>query len=485
MMKSIKFCVLFMLALLFMLDAPKSTAGKPQKIAGKFNMPDTSLSEEVQRQLGGKGLSSKLHFPKTVARFYAAKSFQPAWISPQAGDSLAWQSAKMISCVWRYGLSHADYHPQELKYTRLHDILDAPGKVSIQFLARFEVLLTDAMLTLMNNLHFGKLNPDYPASRIDSDTLNKFRADQVLKWGLLQKDINKVIGSVQPKAKAYRDLQRQMQTMEEGYADNCYDTPPGEIRKIAVNMERLRWAETGDSVFIHINIPSYMLKLHFKDTAYAFKVIVGKPENPTPVLQSAVTYFTTAPEWKVPFKIFRKELLPKILKNPAFLENNHYAIYDSKGKYIEPITANFLNIKAHPEMYFLRQSAGCDNSLGLLVFRFPNIYDVYLHDTPEQKLFARSERHFSHGCVRVEQAEKLGRLLLINDGSQDKIYKLHNGMSKYIKQNIQLKQPVPIKITYLTCEVLDGKYITYQDIYNLDKSLEVALFGNDGGFDNR
>ncbi len=438
---------------------------------------DSSLSEEIQKQLTDKSLTYQLYYPKSVARLYAAKGFNAAWIKPQTGDGPTWQAMLMIDCVLQFGLSHADYHPQELQYNRLHNILDTPGRVSLQLEARVDIMLTDAIITLMNHLHFGKLNPDYPANRIDTSINNNFCTDKILAANLSQNDMMSIIYAAQPKAKAYKDMQYQMHLWEGLYQDDCYEEPQAEVRKIAINMERLRWANTDDSIYIHINIPSYALKLYVKDTTYQFKVIVGKPTSHTPTLLSAVSYFTTAPEWKIPAKIFQKELLPKALADSNYLENNHYAIYDGNGRYIEPTKASLLKVKGRPELYFARQSAGCDNALGLVVFRFPNIYDVYLHDTPEQKLFSRQERDLSHGCIRVEQAEKLARLILINDGSADKIPALHKGMINYVKQDIKLRQPISIKITYLTCEVKEGVYITYPDIYELDKNLEMALYG--------
>ena len=90
---------------------------------------------------------------------------------------------------------------------------------------------------------------------------------------------------------------------------------------------------------------------------------------------------------------------------------------------------------------------------------------------------SRDDRDLSHGCIRVEQAEKLGTLLLKNDGSANQITALQQGMAAYVNRNIYLKKAIPLKITYLTCEVNEGEYVTYKDIYEIDKSLEIALYG--------
>ncbi len=438
---------------------------------------DTSLNAEIRRQLQAGELKSKLYFPASVARFYAKTGYKPAWIKPQGGMGHAWQAMLMIDCVLQFGLSHNDYHPKELTYGALHDILDTPGKVTPQLQARHELLLTDALLTLINHLHYGKLNPNYSSARIDRDAALKFNAGNVLAASLQQKDIMQLISGVQPKAKAYIGLQSRMHLLEGIQQDDCYEIPQAEVRKIAINMERLRWAETDDSVYIQINIPTYTLNFFLKDTVRTFKVIVGKPATPTPTFNSAITRMTTAPEWKVPAKIFRKELLKKALADSDYLESNHLAIYDIKGRYIAPTRANLFAVQKAPAGYLARQSAGCDNALGLIVFRFPNSYDVYLHDTPEQALFKRKERAFSHGCIRVEKAEELGKLMLQQDGAANKIGMMRSGMQQYINRNINLKKPLPIRITYLTCGIGEWGMETYPDIYGLDKSLEMALYG--------
>jgi hypothetical protein len=440
---------------------------------------DTSLNAEIRREVQNGELNNKLYYPASVARFYTKSGYRAAWIKPQGGMGHAWQAMLMIDCVLQFGLSNKDYHPKDLTYDGLHAILDTPGKVSLQTEARYELLLTDALLTLMNNLHYGKLNPDYAPSRIDHEAVLPFSAGDILLAGLRGSDILPVVAGVQPKAKAYTQLQYRMHLLEGVYQDDCYEVPQAEVRKIAINMERLRWAETPDSVYMQINIPTYRLKLFLKDTIRQFKVIVGKPATPTPTLQSEIRYLTTAPEWKVPAKIFRKEILVKALADTAYLETNHFAIYDTQGRYVEHDRANLLRIQKTPGNYFARQSAGCDNALGLVVFRFPNLYNVYLHDTPEQQLFKRSARAFSHGCIRVEKAEELAVLLLQQDGSSSKIPSLRDGMHHYVTRTINLNKPMPLRITYLTCGIGKWGLVSYPDIYDLDERLEMAMYGAD------
>jgi murein L,D-transpeptidase YcbB/YkuD len=462
--------------LLFSIFGQVITA-KPGAALNVFFMKgrDTTLSAEIKRQLDDK-INASLYYPKSVQRFYKLTGYKEAWIKPQKETGQAWQAMLMMDCVLQFGLAHADYHPQELLYTTLHDMMEKTTRTGSEQKARFDIFLTDALITFMNHLHFGKLNPEYPAARIDEGNTGSYCPEALLANALAGKDIMTAVVSVQPKSPEYKRLQYRMHLLTGLYTGDCYEIPEEEVRKIAINMERLRWANIEDGDYIHINIPSYTLTLHQPDTVYQFKVIVGKPANPTPTLQSTVHYFTTAPEWRVPKKIFVTELLPKALKNGTYMENSHFSIYNNKGRYIIPTKAALATVSRNPGSYYARQSSGCDNSLGLIVFRFPNVYDIYLHDTPEQQLFDREERDLSHGCIRVQQAQLLARLLLKNDGAENKIADMNAAIAVYKNKTFTLKKPVPIKITYLTCEVKEGVLIQYKDLYNLDKSLEMALY---------
>ncbi|MGZ3823161.1 MAG: L,D-transpeptidase scaffold domain-containing protein, partial [Mucilaginibacter sp.] len=295
---------------------------------------DTSFSPAITSQL--TETKKKLYFPASVERFYKQQGFKLIWVAQDNVKTHAPEAMLLLDCVLQYGLSHSDYHPQELLYDKLRTITERYSSVSDNEKARFDIMLTDAMIAFMNNLHFGKLNPDFPASRIDAGKAGDLKAELVLANAIRQKDFMSIVLNTQPKSKEYIDLQNHMHLYTGQYLDDCYQVPEGDIKIMAINLERLRWAGLGGSSYVHINIPSYTLKLHQQDSIYQFKVVVGKPANPSPTLQSAISYFMTAPDWRVPQKIFVKELLPKALANKKYIENSHFAIFDLYGNYINP-----------------------------------------------------------------------------------------------------------------------------------------------------
>ena len=173
--------------------------------------------------------------------------------------------------------------------------------------------------------------------------------------------------------------------------------------------------------------------------------------------------------------------IPKVLENEIYeiadINKHDIVIYDLKGKYVSPIEDSLMVIKKAPDRYYMRQSAGCDNALGRVVFRFQNAFDIYLHDTPEQQFFDRDVRALSHGCIRIQQAEQFAAILLNLDGQKKNNKILHQAMSSYQVRVFNLIKPIPLKITYLTCEIGENGIVEYPDIYKQDAALEQAFYG--------
>ncbi|MFC1225902.1 L,D-transpeptidase family protein [Pedobacter sp. BG31] len=446
----------------------------PRERDTNHSKPKIAQADSTYVKMALSKLSPQLNYPKLVEQFYKNRRFSVVWVKPDTLKSEIYKSMLLMDCVLQFGLNRDDFHPDKLTYDLLKPLMQA--RSNLQDKSNFDVYLTDALVTLVNHLHYGKFNPVYTSEVLEGGKQSGFDPLAHLNGALHAKDFMGVIVSAQPRMQMYRLLQDYLHLVKGQYIDDCYEFPEGDARKMAINMERMRWINSGDNYYIHINIPSYSLKLFRGDSIILFKTVVGKPSTPTPELESQVNYMTTAPEWKVPQKIFAKELLPRALRDSNYLSNNHYGIYDLKGNYMVITRKKLQAIAAHPSLYLARQSPGCDNALGKIVFRFPNRFDIYLHDTPEQKLFKKESRSFSHGCVRVENADRLARLLLEYDGPEGKVPKMKEALQKMQRRNFTLTHPVPIKITYFTCEIDDGIFRSYPDIYKRDAALEQMMF---------
>jgi murein L,D-transpeptidase YcbB/YkuD len=412
----------------------------------KTTRRDTSIQGELKTQLDVQN-SQKLYFPNSVRRFYAKLGFAPAWVKPLPNPGQTWEAMLMLDCVLQFGLSHDDYHPSELLYDRLHAILEKPDQISNASKAQYDILLTDALLTFINYLHYGKLNPEFTVKKIDAGNQESFAAETSLLTAMQQKEFMKAVLKVQPQSKMYAALQYQMHLLKGVYQSDCYDIPETAVRKIAINMERLRWAAIEDGSYLQVNIPSYSLKLFEPDTTYEFRIIVGKPSTPTPVVNSAISYFTTAAELKIPT---RKDLAG----NP-------------EGNAVEA-----------KQQFLIRPSS--KNPMGLIYFWFANKYGLSLEGRPEKALFKKRIRALSSGSIKVEKGELFAQQLLKRYQSENSITDLHQAIVDFRAENFMLTKTVPIKITYITCEMKDGVLITYDDIYHKDLQLEKALYNAKG-----
>ena len=238
-------------------------------------------------------------------------------------------------------------------------------------------------------------------------------------------------------------------------------------------MERWRWLprDLGDP-HILVNIPQMRLDVREHGSVpLSMRVVVGKEDTPTPIFNDRMTYVVFAPYWNVPDDIAQKETLPAVMKDPAFLERSNMEVVDTAGN---PVDARSIDLDM-PEKYRFRQRPGTSNSLGLVKFMFPNQFNVYLHDTPADSLFARASRSLSHGCVRLEEPEKLAAYVLRDqpDWTPDRISEaMHAGTEEVVK----LKTPIPVYLGYWTARVgSDGEVEFRKDVYDIDRRQTAKL----------
>lgn len=245
------------------------------------------------------------------------------------------------------------------------------------------------------------------------------------------------------------------------------------IDQVRVNMERARWLLYKlQGTFVVVDIAGYKVALYRNGKAiWRSRVQVGKPFRSTPVFQSEITYITFNPTWTVPPTILNSDILPKVLKNPHYLDANLIRVLDKQGAVVDPSTIDWHN----PHGITLRQDAGPDNSLGQVVIRFPNDYAVYLHDTPHRDLFAQSRRATSSGCIRVENPLQLVELLF-NDPIRWSAAAIQAKLANGKTENISLPVKVPVLLAYWTVDLSDDGRVAFKpDVYGHDYAVLRAL----------
>ena len=211
-----------------------------------------------------------------------------------------------------------------------------------------------------------------------------------------------------------RNRMVEISTLLEALAQGSVDGP-WKKSDIIDAIQEYRWLyslKTNQDLVL-VNIPRAELEVFQKARPImAMKVVLGKTENPTRTLLSRFHTLVINPFWYVPKRIAARELLPKILKNTHYFEDNQFQVLNAKNEVIDPASVDWKSLGPKNFPYTLRQSTGCDNSLGLMKLQFQSPFTIFLHDSPEKKLFQAKQRYFSHGCVRLEKPMELGRWLL-------------------------------------------------------------------------
>lgn len=254
--------------------------------------------------------------------------------------------------------------------------------------------------------------------------------------------------------------------------------------RIAISMDKYKMLpEKMPSKYVWVNLPAFQMQLIDGDSVkISSKVICGKPMTRTPLLTSAISELITYPQWVPPPSIIMKEILPAVKKNPGYLEKKGFSLVDKDGNEVDPYSVDWSQYsKGIP--YRVVQGSGDANALGIMKFVFANKYSVYLHDTNQRYLFGQTYRSLSHGCVRVQEWDKLAFYLLKNDsvvsGSRSsRTDSVKTWLRNKQKRSIALKSKMPVFIRYITCEGKRDRIVFYDDIYGDDKRLREKYFAS-------
>jgi murein L,D-transpeptidase YcbB/YkuD len=252
------------------------------------------------------------------------------------------------------------------------------------------------------------------------------------------------------------------------------------VLQIKLTLERWRWLpHEFDRPPIVVNIPGFRLYAVNEENrpAFSMKVVVGRSyKHRTPVFATRLKSVIFRPYWNVPLDIQRKELIPELRKNPSYLREHSYEVVTPHG---EIVSDDVASEETEKQLYSggmaIRQRPGPRNSLGLVKFDMPNVYDVYMHGTPATQLFTRSRRDFSHGCIRVEDPVALAAWVLRDEPGWD-TDRILGAMNGDQTSHVRLTKPIPVLILYGTAVVTEeGEVNFFDDIYELDAELGQAL----------
>ena len=406
--------------------------------------------------------------------FYRAREFAPVWLKGRRPTA---RMEALVAAVQRAGRDGLD--------PLLYDItfVDERGgngrnRFSEEEAGGVDVRLTFAYMQFASDFADGvsDLAQSHPAWHLRPRT---FDPAAHLTTAIAEGKIAESLDALRPTNQEYRALGELLADYRHR-AGNGQQAAGGDgvslaerIKQIELNMERWRWLPRDRGAkHIVVNIPAFRLDVWERDTvALSMRVVVGKKDTPTPIFNDAMTHVVFSPYWNVPPTIAKDETLPSALRDPSFLQRTNMEVLDDKGRVVDPESIDL----ERAGDYRFRQRPGSSNALGHVKFMFPNEFNVYLHDTPADSLFARASRSFSHGCVRLEQPQALAEYLL-KDRAEWPRETIAEAMHAGEERTVKLREPVPVYIGYWTVDVTpDGKAAFLPDVYGLDARQAAAL----------
>lgn len=248
-------------------------------------------------------------------------------------------------------------------------------------------------------------------------------------------------------------------------------------RQVLVNLERWRWypRDLGQH-YIMINIPQYQLAVvKDGDTIKRHNVIAGTRQRQTPIFSDQLDHIVLNPTWTLPPTIKAEDVLPKAASDPSYFTKNDMVVSSPQGDPVDPSTVDWSSSDARN--YVITQRPGATNPLGRVKIMYPNQYSIYLHDTPAQGLFERSERAASSGCVRVEDALDLAQYVVQNQPKGTK-QEIDSILKSGKTTNVSISQPIKVYHFYWTAWREGGETIFTEDVYAMDQKIAQALLSS-------
>jgi len=252
------------------------------------------------------------------------------------------------------------------------------------------------------------------------------------------------------------------------------------LEQIRANLERWRWiTQNLGERYVLVNVADFRVAVYEAGReVLSWPAIVGRGYRQTPDFSGVMSTITLNPAWNVPPKLAREDILPKVREDPAYLKKKGFRVFENwaeDAREIDTAAVDWLLLDEERMSYKFRQDPGPQNSLGRIMFLFPNKYDVYIHDTPERWLFGRAIRDFSSGCIRIEKPFELAAYVLRNDPDWTKD-KIAEAVAARTTQVIWLRERLRVHVLYWTAWLgEDGRAQFRQDIYLRDAALVRAL----------
>jgi len=404
---------------------------------------------------------------KAERQFYESRNNLPAWID---GDRASPRLAALVQALRQsenHGLDPARYGTDRFQQA-IAAADQTKQRYDLAAVPELDARLTYAYMRYAADLLGWSVNPRQIYSNWIAAPNNTDLAAQLSK-AVSSGNVEQSLEELAPSHNQYKGLQVALQHERQN--------PTGHLDAIRMNLQRWRWMprDLGDR-YIFVNVPAYQMQVvDGTNPVLAMRVIVGDPKHQTPLFNDEMTTVVFSPNWNVPESIIRKEMLPRLVDDPGYLERQDIQVVGTSGEVVDAESVDWGDDSAVEGLHF-RQEPGPKNALGLVKFLFPNNFDVYLHDTPQDALFNKEHRALSHGCIRLENPVALAEYLLRDNPAWTE-EKISAAMNAGHEQGVPLKHHIPVHIAYFTAWVNpDGSVTWLEDPYGLDAKQKEQTF---------
>jgi murein L,D-transpeptidase YcbB/YkuD len=400
---------------------------------------------------------------------YRARQFRPVWSIHAKVDPSADEALMTLENAPADGLNPEDFGVSEIR--RMESAKEKSTQLSNA--TDFDVHLMYSLARFAGELCAGRIDAK------DVDPMWQVKPKncdipQIVSTAIENKQVQSLPEQLAPRLPEYAALK---QSLKDFRAMN--PPPQDRIETIAVNMDRMRWiADDFEPRYLRVNVPAFELTVHDgNEIALQSRVIVGADDKRTPIISGEMQRLVFSPYWNIPLSIATKEVLPKVKKDPRYLDRQQMEVVrmsHGKAETVDPSQVDWDKQSDDDFDYQLRQRPGASNALGLVKFIFPNPFNIYLHDTNADNLFAKLTRSLSHGCIRVEKAPELAAYVLQDqpEWTPERINAaMHSGEEKWVN----LKKRLPVHIVYWTAWVKPDEDIQFsEDVYGYDAKHKLA-----------
>ena len=391
-----------------------------------------------------------------INQFYQARGGRPLWLAPQSGQA----AQRMLGLLNSAAIDRLD--PRRYQISRIAMMLRAAGNGDRRALMRADATLSQAFVDYARDL---RRAPNVGIIYVDRELAPAPpSARQLLDRAAAAPSLEAFVDSMAWMNPAYAQLRRALMMRQAN---------PAERDRLAVNLERAAALPAGNQRHVIVNTAAQRLDMvENGQVVDSMRVVVGKTKHPTPMMSAMIRATALNPYWNVPPDLAAERIAPNVVKQGVgYLKSLGYQVlsdWSDNPSVVDPATIDWAAVADGRVEVRIRQLPGPNNALGKMKFVFPNVQGIFLHDTPERQLLSEASRLYSGGCIRLEDAPRLGVWLFGRNLEK-------NGDAP--EQIVPIPAMVPLYVTYLTAVPSSTGIAYFDDVYGRDAARLAALGG--------